>query len=308
MKRVALPLILILGGAVAAQVPASLPASAPAATEPGPATTPAQAGPVTQPTTDASEAARAATQAAVTEPTSRPASGGFATTGPTSRSFASSYSSGDSSSYRYSRSNRFGEAPTTAPTSNYAADLAGMPNLKPKPYPNQYGALLRRSIFIHGSQGVRDPWHNPDDLSRPSDNGPIRPSNPNPNAEGVLVFNGASDVDGQLVAFVENTGMNQISRYHVGDAVGQGAQGKIAGITLDSIDYQVGTKITHVMLGQNLYGQETQVLTTQPVAGSGGFGTSSSSGGPTTGPSSTPGGTDSVLERLRKRRMQELGQ
>lgn len=300
MKRVALPLILILGGAVAAQVPASLPASAPAVSGLGAATVPAV--PVTQPTTEAADTSPASTQLAATGPSTN-----LASSGPSSRPFGSSYSSNGSSSYRYSRSNRFGEN-TITPTSTYTADTAGMPDLTPKDYPKQYSALLSRSIFIHGSQRVFDTWRDPRKQPQISTgNDSARPINPSPNAEGVLVFNGASDVDGQLVAFVENTGMNQISRYHVGDPVGQGAQGKIAAITLDSIDYQVGTKITHVMLGQNLYGQETQVLTTQPVAGTGGFGSSSGSS-PTTGPSATPGGADSVLERLRKRRMQELGQ
>lgn len=307
MKRVAIPLILILGGAVAAQVPASLPASAPAGTEPAsPQTAPAASAiPVTQPTTEASATAPAATQVANTGPTTSQApTTGLPTTGPTSNPYVSSYSSREPSSYRYSRSNRFGESPTP-PTSSYASDTAGMPNLTPKEYPKQYGALLNRSIFIHGSQHVVDLWRDPTKTEVPS-SGPPRMINPAPNAEGVLVFNGASDVDGQLVAFIENTGMNQISRYHVGDPVGQGAQGKIAAITLDGMDYQVGSKITHVLLGQNLYGQETQILTTQPVVTGG---SSTSAGGPTTGPASTTGsGTDSILERLRRRRMQELGQ
>jgi hypothetical protein len=308
MKRVALPLILILGGAVGAQVPASLPASSPAATEPGAATAPSPESPVTQPTTEAAETALASTQVASTGPTTSGAPTTGLATGPTSRPFASSYSSQGSSSYRYSRSNRFGESPAT-PTSNYAADTAGMPNLTPKDYPKQYNAMLSRSIFIHGSQRVLDTWHDPNRQEVSSGNDSRRPFNPTPLAESVLVFNGASDVDGQLVAFIENTGMNQSSRYHVGDLVGQGAQGKIVKITLDSIDYQVGTKITHVMLGQNLYGQETQVLTTQPVSSGSTFSGSTGGTGPTTGSSSTSGGSpDSVLERLRRRRMQELGQ
>jgi hypothetical protein len=308
MRRVAIPFILIFGGAVAAQVPASLPASAPTGTEPAsPQTAPAESAiPVTQPTTEAAAAAPATTQVAGAAPTTSHApTTGFATTGPTSGPFASSSPSQESSSYRYPRRNRFGES-TTPPTSNYAADTAGMPDLTPKPYPMQYGAVLNRSIFIKGRQYVRDPGAPRTIINPVSGNDPTRSV---ALAESSLVFNGASDVDGQLVAFVENTGMNRISRYHVGDPVGQGAPGRIAAITLDSIDYQVGTKVTHVTLGQNLYGQETQVLTTQPVAG-----VSSSTGGaagPTTGPSSTSGssgGSDSILERLRRRRMQELGQ
>jgi hypothetical protein len=306
MKRLALPLILILGAVVAAQVSSSLPSSAPATEAAAPQTAPAR--PVTLPTTGAAaETMLATTGAAATEPTTSPApTTGVAATGPSSQPYVSGASSQESSPYPYARRNRFGDT-SAPPTSTYAADNAGMPDLTPKPYPMQYSAVLNRSIFIKGSQRVIDPGA-PRPVVPVPNSGNTGTSGPNPNApEALLVFNGASDVDGQLVAFIENTGMNQISRYHVGDLVGQNTQGKIAAITLDSMDYQIGTKITHVMLGQNLYGQETQILTTQPVFGSGSV--ASGGAGPTTGPASTSGGpTDSILERLRKRRMQELGQ
>jgi hypothetical protein len=110
--------------------------------------------------------------------------------------------------------------------------------------------------------------------------------------ENVMVFNGASNANGQLVAFIENTSLNSIARFQVGDSV---ATGKIIAITLDQLDYSVNGRVTHVMLGQNLSGIDTQVLTTQPVTGG---------PGATSGPA---GGSDSVLERLRLRRLKELG-
>jgi hypothetical protein len=118
--------------------------------------------------------------------------------------------------------------------------------------------------------------------------------------ESILVFNGASDANGQIVAFIENSGLNTIAKYQVGDAV---AQGKLSAITLDSLDYKVGSQVTHVLLGQNLQGIDMQVLTTQPVSSTTSPTTQDASPG-TTGNSST----DSVLERLRRRRLQELGQ
>jgi hypothetical protein len=313
MRSVALPLILGLAGIVAAQ---ALPSSAPS-TGPTPDTAPASlpasapaSGPASLPSTDPSAAtfpttgpdSRPSTQAATgptTSATTGPASTmpyASAASGPAGRPF-SSYSSYDRGGFR-----------SFSPTTSYAS-AAGGPDLTPKPYPRQYSAMLSRSIFIKGRQTVRDNHIDPN--VRPSYfSGPTTDStNPAPSSfgiESVLVFNGASDANGQLVAFVENTGMNQITRYHLGDPVGQGAQGKISAITLDSIDYQAGARVTHVNLGQNLNGQDVQILTTQPVA---------AGMTPTTGPAgttqpATPGGagTDSVIERLRRRRMQELGQ
>lgn len=126
-------------------------------------------------------------------------------------------------------------------------------------------------------------------------------------SEGILVFNGASDANGQMVAFIENTAMNQIGRYHIGDAVGQGATGRITAITLDSIDYTRGIQVTHVNLGQNLNGQDVQIITTQPVVegvpapGAGQPGT--------TQPSSTSGATaglSDIERKMRERRQKEL--
>jgi hypothetical protein len=111
--------------------------------------------------------------------------------------------------------------------------------------------------------------------------------------ENVMVFNGASNANGQMVAFIENTSLNSIARFQVGDSV---ATGKITAITLDQLDYSVNGRVTHVLIGQNLFGVDTQVLTTQAVVGN--------SGAATSGPA---GGADSVLERLRLRRLKELG-
>lgn len=122
----------------------------------------------------------------------------------------------------------------------------------------------------------------------------------------MLVFNGATNADGKMVAFIENSGMNQIARYHVGDAVGQGTTGRITAITLDSLDYTRGTQVTHVYLGQNLNGVNVQIITTQPVA------EVSTAGAPSTSqPSSSSGesaGLSDIERRMRERRMKELSQ
>lgn len=303
MKSLAFALVLILAAFVATQIPASASSSAPS-TDPAPQTAPST--PVTLPTIPSDT--QPATQASATNPaafdataptsgpaTTRPA--GFATSEPAYRAF-SSYSSGSYSGRRdYFRPD---SAPSTLPSNN--------PLFKPKPYPRQYSAMLSRSIFIKGRQQVFDSGAIGERPPRPD----LASTNPSgtPSSsftESMLVFNGASDANGQLVAFIENTGMNQIARYHIGDPVGQGAQGRITAITLDSIDYSIGPRVTRVGLGQNLNGQDVQILTTQPVA------ENLPAGGPpgTTQPSSTTtSGTplSDIERRMREKRLKELGQ
>ena len=301
MKSVALPMILVLGGIVAAQ---TLPFSAPS-TGPLPDTAPASA-PSSAPSTDPS-AATLPTTGPDSQPTTTQATTGPTTSATSGPASTSPYAYGNRFSSSYSSYNNRRDYRSFSPTTSYSATPGG-PDLTPKPYPRQYSAMLSRSIFIKGRQGVTDRHIDPNSLPpRGFNTGFVNPPVASSSGtEAYLVLTGASDANGQLVAFIENTGMNQIARYHVGDLVGQGAAGKVAAITLDSIDYAVGPRVTHVNLGQNLNGQDVQIITTQPVA---------AGMTPTTGPSGTtqPGGaeqsgTDSIIERLRKRRMQELGQ
>jgi hypothetical protein len=306
MRSVALPMILVLGGIVAAQ---TLPSSSPS-TSPVPDTAPASA-PSGAPSTDPS-AATLPTTGPDSQPTTTQATTGpttTATSGPASTSpyaYGTTYPANPYSS-SYSSYNNRRDYRSFSPTTSYAS-AAGGPDLTPKPYPRQYSAMLSRSIFLKGRQTVVDKYVDPRTPRPPVNPGVINPLPSGSSFNGIenmLVFNGASDANGQLVAFIENTGMNQIAKYHVGDLVGQGAAGKISAITLDSIDYAVGPRVTHVNLGQNLNGQDVQIITTQPVAA----GMTPTTGpGDTTQPAGTSSGTDSVIERLRKRRMQELGQ
>jgi hypothetical protein len=308
MRRAALAFILMMSGITAGQVPASDPATAPATlpaqTQLAATTTPTTGAaadtqsllaltmPSTQPATTTSVASTLPTTNAVavtTAPTSGPARPSFATTSTTS----------PPSYYRADRYRTYSRTPIPpAPTPKVIA--AGL-DLTPRPFSNAYYVLLHRSIFIRGRQAVIDP-------GTPG-NGPVYPTIGPPTTdptqptttvaswspENVMVFNGSSNANGQMVAFIENTSLNSIARFQVGDSV---ATGKITGITLDQLDYLVSGRVTHVMLGQNLFGVDMQVLTTQPVTG----GT-----GPTTSGSGSPGGTDDVLERLRLRRLKELG-
>jgi len=303
MRCAALAVILTMAGVAAGQVPASNPATAPA-------TLPAQTQPAPVASALSAPAATAPAPVALTMPSTMPATTSIATTSPTTAAFATtttapafgttrpgyattslttapSYSGYD----RYRGYSRSYPPPTPVPV--YAG-----PELRPKPIAIEYDVLLHRSIFIRGRQGVYDPGEVGNRQYVGTDTGPTTSPTTTQatvvawSPENVMVFNGASNANGQLVAFIENTSLNSIARFQVGDSV---ATGKIIGITLDQLDYSVGGRVTHVMLGQNLSGVDTQVLTTQPVT---------SGAGPSSGPS---GGADDVLERLRRRRLQELG-
>jgi hypothetical protein len=303
LKSVALiSLVLIFTGIVAAQIPASGPATTQADTQPGAATTVAAMPPDTLPST-------LPTTMPVTMPVTMASTLPVASTGPTT-SVASTtstapatteaYDTSDepstSSRSRSHRSRRDNRSSTTPPP---AAAPTG-PLLTPRQITREFYPVLSRSIFIKGRQevidtgGFSDHFRESPSTTTFASTGPT--SGPAPwTPESTLVFNGASDTNGQIVAFIENTGLNTIGRYHLGDAV---AQGKLSALTLDSLDYQAASHVTHVLLGQNLQGLDMQVLTTQPV---------SSTTAPTTS-ESPGGGADSVLERLRRRRLQELGQ
>jgi hypothetical protein len=154
-----------------------------------------------------------------------------------------------------------------------------------KPLGTDFTVLKHRSIFIHGQQ-----THDIDDAR--STIASVNVARP----ESMLVFNGVARVNDQLAAFFEDTDSHDVVVRRVGDAL---AQGHITRITLDSIDYDAGGHVTHVGLGQSLDGGNGASLADQPTGSfSGASGSSGSSGS---------GSGDSVLERLRRRRQQQLG-
>ena len=288
-------LLLIFSGLVAAQIPSSAPSTTQADTQPAVATTVAATLPDTLPST-----LPVTMPVASTGPTSNFSSTTSTGTASTEASVRS-YEPRDSSS---SRSHKTHHDSRSSTPSSPPVESNG-PQLAAKPITKEFYPVLSRSIFIKGRQEVfeRDTsirYRPPEPATQVASTEPTTAPAPW-TPESTLVFNGASDADGQLVAFIENSALNTIGRFHLGEAV---AQGKVAAITLDSLDYQAGTRVTHVMLGQNLQGIDMQVLTTQPVSS-----TTTPTGSATTQDSSGSGGApDSVLERLRLRRLKELGQ
>jgi hypothetical protein len=147
-----------------------------------------------------------------------------------------------------------------------------------------YAVLLGRSIFMKGPQTVID--------TGPGGKGPTTGPAEVVSPERSLVFNGLTESD-STTALVEDTVAHKINKLHVGDSI---AAGKVTRIDFDSLDYTVNGKTTKVAIGQNLEG-----TTAAPTSGPATFGTSGGTSGTSSGGG---GGGDSILERMRQRRMQ----
>jgi len=145
----------------------------------------------------------------------------------------------------------------------------------------QYRILVQRNIFARDRGRMRHASKDSDEMGPPA---------PKVDAETVLL--GVLDKDGQLVAFLENTRTAAVQMLHTDDPV---ARGKVGAITLDSIEYVCGGSSVLVGVGKNLEGGATAALGESfksPVT--------DSSGNP------VPADTNSVLERLRKKRLEEM--
>lgn len=140
----------------------------------------------------------------------------------------------------------------------------------PRPMSRQYQLPPDRTIFVKGR------------LASDGSGGTTRPGGP-ARPEETLVFSGVTETDYQILAFIEDTASGKIRQLQEGDSI---ASGKITDITLDSLEFEAGDKTTLVHVGQNLLGADVLGLpslsTTQPTG-------------------------NEVLDRLRRRRQQELG-
>ncbi len=216
--------------------------------------------------------------------------------------------------------------------SNQSIDLE--PEVIPptKPLAHEYDVLLRRSLFLKGLPPAPVSYV-PRDTSTPADEaaGEVR------RQQAALVFEGVTSVAGQPTAFVEDQTTQRIYLLKVGDSI---ASGKITGITLDTLDYTAGGGTITITIGNNFRGDAAVVSTASPTpvnsapagpdassgGGSSGGGASGgatpaiatsgggAAGGPPAGGGPAIGGAASsdpnvgdILERLRRRRLAELG-
>ena len=151
------------------------------------------------------------------------------------------------------------------------------------PLPQEYRILLSRSVFLN-QPGQR--------VGR-SDSG----GGPPRSFEASLTFRGVMRDGGQVVAFIEDG--SGTKRLKVGDRIGRA---EIRQISLNQLVYQVGDRTNSVDIGMNLSG--TGVMSSAPTTqGASATGTQTAS----TSTESSSGGSDDVLERMRKRRQQEGG-
>jgi hypothetical protein len=160
------------------------------------------------------------------------------------------------------------------------------------PMDRSFTVLLERSIFskVGRSRAARPLTTAP--TSAPY----VRPLTP----EQANVFRGVLCPDQEYVAFIENIQTGQINVLKGGDEI---AGGRIAAITLDTLNFATAGKVHEIRLGQNLAG-EAASATTMPTGSSSG----SYAGTTTSSPSSpTDPKAAAILEAMRQKRLREGG-
>ena len=162
--------------------------------------------------------------------------------------------------------------------------------------------MLFRSVLFRKSIFSRD-RSRPD---RTATTGQTQPSAPPLTPEQSVAFRGVLCPDEEYVAFIENVQTGQITVVKHGDEI---ARGRVAGITLDGLQYDSGGKVLEIHLGQNLAGEIAAstsggTFSTSPAVASPG-GTSGTTGTGTPPPSDAS--QAEIIKRMRERRLQSGG-
>jgi len=124
-----------------------------------------------------------------------------------------------------------------------------------------------------------------------------------PNPESYFRLRGIVQEDGRFIAFVEDTRSNSVLKLRQGDSV---ARGTIKGLTLDTVEYQLGDQVTTVRLGFDLEGGQGAVTMNELMQWSQ---TAAPAATATTPASEAPTGEAAdILKQLMERRRQEMGQ
>jgi hypothetical protein len=128
-----------------------------------------------------------------------------------------------------------------------------------------------------------------------------------------MVLTGIAQRGAERIAFIENRLTGETVRVSTGGAVGNG---KLAAITFSGIDYVSGGRVTKVEVGRSLGGTfpasapVATATTTRPAAApatpAATPAAAPAQSGPRTSPSVPLSSRASILERLRRRREQEL--
>jgi hypothetical protein len=155
-----------------------------------------------------------------------------------------------------------------------------------RPMPRQYAVLLSRSMFVRGHAA---------EMGHIGLGGQQRYSAPSTapsldRSETGLIFNGVTKTANTIDALVEDTVSSRVLTVKPGDAV---ARGTVKSITFDTLEYESGGKVIQVHIGQNFTGNEVDTSTIPTAAA--------------TAPAPTGASPEDILERLRQKRLQELG-
>lgn len=178
-------------------------------------------------------------------------------------------------------------AAAVATTLAFAAEAQESRTAKPGSW-ERYQALTSNNIFVKDR--------------RPQSSGSGR-SSPATHAEAAttersFVLTGVVQQDGVFYAFVEDTRNRTTMKVRAGEDV---CRGKLAALTLDSVDYVKDGATTRVEVGRNFEGTTASA----PAATSADASTTPAAPGAVVAP--TPGSEAALLERLRQRRLKEMG-
>lgn len=148
----------------------------------------------------------------------------------------------------------------------------------------RYEVLIQRNIFSKNRGRPRGEER----TEKPKDSPP-----PPPSPESEIQLIGIVQKDGELAAFFENRKTGAVQSTKTGDSI---ARGKIAAITLDSVEYVLEESRSIISIGKNLEGGIATSVAVPPEAATSASKTDSGSAE-----------TNAILERMRKRRQEGLG-
>jgi len=176
-----------------------------------------------------------------------------------------------------------------------------------------FSILLERNIFDRNRRPPVVRTTQPAPPARPP-----RPTRP-VDADQYFVLRGIALEGSRFTAFFEDTRAGTILQVKPGDAVGKG---RVPGVNIDSAQYQRGDRLTIIRVGCTLTGSRApaagfEMPAPNPAADTSKTPASASPSSATTQPTTAPaggatsapasGGLQDILERMRRRRQQELG-
>jgi hypothetical protein len=153
---------------------------------------------------------------------------------------------------------------------------------------NEYRLLVERNVFRRDRGPRQEPRRGPRTVPAP------------PRPERSIVLTGIAVQGDQRIAFLEDRRSGVTTRVEAGQKIASGAVTEVQG---DRIKYEAGGTALEVQIGQNLEGG---LGTGAPAASvtAAGEGAAEGAASETTTPAGAAG---DVLERLRQRRLRELG-